>query len=146
MAAPNGKIDASALPSSDPLRQKIYAISRAAQYDAGVSIISVRKNANGVWERTYSSADRRITGISGLEDGRYLKSTDPATTIFRKTSGQGFIDGLGDKIIGTHQNCSGGKTPWGTALLSEENFQGEVPEPVYADGTSFPTAARRSSG
>ncbi|WP_371321978.1 PhoX family protein [Thermoleptolyngbya sichuanensis] len=138
MAAPDGKIDASSLPSNDPLRQKIYAISKAAQYDAGVSIISVRKNANGVWERTYSRADRRITGISGLEDGRYLKATGPATVIFKKTSGQGFIDGLGNKIIGTHQNCSGGTTPWGTAFVSEENFQGEVPEPVYADGTSFP--------
>jgi secreted PhoX family phosphatase len=142
MAAPDGKIDASSLPSNDPLRQKIYAISKAAQYDSGVSILSVRKNANGVWERTYSRVDRRITGISGLEDGRYLKSTGPATTIFKKTSGQGFIDGLGDKIIGTHQNCSGGTTPWGTVLVSEENFQGEVPEPVYADGTSFPHSSR----
>lgn len=141
MAAPDGKIDASSLLNNDPLRQKIYAISKAAQYDQGISIISVRKNANGVWERTYSRADRRITGISGLEDGRYLKSTGPATAVFKKASGQGFIDGLGDKIIGTHQNCSGGTTPWGTVLVSEENFQGEVPEPVYADGTSFPLSS-----
>ncbi|MBW4466371.1 MAG: DUF839 domain-containing protein [Pegethrix bostrychoides GSE-TBD4-15B] len=133
----DGKIDAFALPDGDPLKEKIRAISRAGQYEQGMSVISVRRKADGGWERTYSNADRRISGIAGLEDGKYLKSTGPAAAVFRKTSGQGYIDGLGDKIIGTHQNCAGGTTPWGTALSAEENFQGEVADPVYADGTAF---------
>lgn len=136
-AVEDGTIDAFALPPSDALRAKIYEISKAGQYEQGMSVISVRKKADGSWERTYSSADRRISGISGLEDGKYLKATGPATAIFKKTSGQGYLDGLGEKIIGTHQNCAGGTTPWGTAFSAEENFQGEVAEPVYADGTSF---------
>lgn len=137
-AAEDGKIDAFSLPENDPLRAQIYEISKAAQADVGVSVISIRKTAAATWERTYSNADRRISGISGLEDGKYLKATGPAVYVFRKTRGQGYIDGLGDKIIGTHQNCSGGTTPWGTVLSAEENFQGEVGEAVYSDGTAFP--------
>lgn len=136
-ATPDGEIDAFSLPDGDPLKAQIYEISKAAQYDAGLSVISIRKQADGSWERTYSNADRRISGISGLEDGKYLKATGPATVILRKTSGQGYFDGLGEKIIGTHQNCAGGTSPWGTVFSAEENFQGEVAEPVYADGTAF---------
>lgn len=136
-AAEEGKIDAFALPETNPLKAKIYEISKAAQYDAGLSVLSVRRTANGTWERTNSNADRRITGISGLEDGNYLRATGPAVSVFRKIRGQGYMDGLGARIIGSHQNCAGGTTPWGTVLSAEENFQGEVPESVYPDGTSF---------
>ena len=70
---------------------------------------------------------------------RYLKVTGPAATVFRKQQGQGYIDGLGDRIIGTFGNCAGGTTPWGTVLSAEENFQNQVPEAVYADGTFSPS-------
>lgn len=136
-AVEGGEIDAFSLPEGNPLKDKVYAISKAAQYDQGLSIISIRRKSNGAWERTHANTDRRITGISGLEDGKYLRATGPALAIFRKTTGQGYFDGLGDKIIGTHQNCAGGTTPWGTVFSAEENFQGEVVEGVYADGTAF---------
>lgn len=130
-------IDAFSLPDSDPLKAQIRAISEAALSDAGISVISVRRKANGSWERTFQKVDRRISGISGLADDRYLKATGPAVAIFTKSNKQGYEDKLGDRIIGTHQNCAGGTTPWGTVLSAEENFQGEVAEPIYADGSAF---------
>jgi uncharacterized protein len=119
------------------LKAQIQEICKEALIDQGIGVISIRKAADGRWVRTNSSADRRITGISGLEDGRYLKATGPAVAIFRKQRGVGYIDGLGDRIVGTFNNCAGGTTPWGTVFSAEENFQDFVPEPVNADGTSL---------
>ncbi len=130
-------INAFALPDSNPLKTKIQQICQEALIDQGLGVISLRRNAQGQWERTNSPADRRISGISGLKDSRYLKATGPGVKIFQKQQVQGYQDALGDRIIGTFGNCAGGTTPWGTLLSAEENFQSQVPEPVYADGTSF---------
>jgi secreted PhoX family phosphatase len=131
------EINAYGLPENDPLKAIIQVVSEEALIDQGLGIISIRRTADGSWERTNSKADRRITGISGLKDGRYLKGTGPAVAVFNKKQGLGYLDNLGDRIIGSFANCAGGTTPWGTVLSAEENFQAQVPEPVYADGTSF---------
>ncbi len=136
LASEGGEINAFALQKDDPLKQKIDAIAKAAFIDQGIGIISVRQN-KGKWERTQSPQDRRITGISGLEDDRYLKATGAAVSVFAKSKKMGYDDQLGDRIIGTIQNCAGGTTPWGTILSAEENFQTQVPEPVMADGSSL---------
>jgi len=133
----NGGIDAFTLANDDPLKGQIREICKQALIDVGLGVISIRREADGRWVRTSSPADRRITGISGLEDGRYLKATGPATAVFRKTQGVGYLDGLGDRIIGSFGKCAGGTTPWGTVFSAEENFQTLVPESVYADGTAF---------
>jgi hypothetical protein len=130
-------IDVAELSSTDPLKQQIQAICREALIDQGIGIMALRKTPKGKWERAFSAADRRITGLSGFQDGRYLACTGPAQAVFRKTTGQGYLDGLGEKIIGTFANCAGGTTPWGTVLSAEENIQTQVPEAVYADGTAF---------
>ncbi|MEM8604082.1 MAG: alkaline phosphatase PhoX [Cyanobacteria bacterium P01_H01_bin.121] len=132
-----GSINAFALADTDPLKAEIKAIAKEALSDMGVGVLSVRRTAAGGWQRTNSPQDRRISGISGLEDGRYLQATGPATAVFTKPDKLGYDDGLGNKIIGTFQNCAGGTTPWGTALSAEENFQGQVPEAVMADGSSL---------
>jgi len=129
--------DVSALPDDSPLKKDIQMVCREALIDLGIGVIGISRDNDGKWKRNFSPADRRITGISGLEDDRYLKVTGPAAAVFRKTTGKGYTDKLGDKIIGTFQNCAGGTTPWGTMLSGEENFQDQVPEAVYADGTSF---------
>ncbi|EHJ09282.1 Tat (twin-arginine translocation) pathway signal sequence domain protein [Crocosphaera watsonii WH 0003] len=132
-----GEINTFALAKDDVLKSKIEAIATEALIDQGIGIISLKKNAIGQWQRTYSETDRRITGISGLKDGRYLKATGPGIKVFEKKNKQGYEDGLGSKIIGTFQNCAGGTTPWGTVLSAEENIQFQVPEPVRADGSSL---------
>ncbi|MDB9519389.1 DUF839 domain-containing protein [Roseofilum reptotaenium CS-1145] len=124
------------------LKAEFYDFFKETLIDQGIGVISLRREANGQWVRTYSPQDRRITGISGLEDGNYLRATGPSVSIFRKTNGIGYIDTLSDKIIGTFNNCAGGTSPWGTVFSAEENFQNFVPEGVYADGTSLHPKAK----
>lgn len=139
--APPG-INAFALPEGNPLKEQIKFICQEALTDLGLGVLSLKQDDQGRWQRNPADRDRRVTGISGLNDGRYLKTTGPAGAVFRKTQGQGYVDSLGDKVIGTFQNCAGGHTPWGTVFSAEENFQNLVPEPVYADGTSFAPQTR----
>lgn len=62
----------------------------------------------------------------------WLEGTGPAATdVFAGVDG----DGLGNRIIGTNSNCSGGTTPWGTFVTAEENFQFTVQEAVQPNGT-----------
>ncbi len=135
--ATEGEIDAFSLKDND-LKAKIQEVSREGLIDQGLGVISVKRNAEGKWERTYSQADRRVTGISGLDNpDQALKATGAAVAIFTKENKLGYEDNLGDRIIGTFQNCAGGTTPWGTVLSAEENFQDQVPEAVMADGSSL---------
>lgn len=136
-AAGDKGLNAFALADSDPMKAMIKEISKEALIDQGFGVMSLKMAADGKWMRTNSRNDRRTTGISGLEDGRYLKATGPAVSIFRKTSGKGYLDGLGEKVVGSMNNCAGGTSPWGTVFSAEENFQSQVPEGVYPDGTSF---------
>ncbi|MEL7333515.1 MAG: alkaline phosphatase PhoX [Cyanobacteria bacterium J06560_2] len=131
------QVDAFALPDDNPLKGQIKQIAKEALVDQGLGVISVRRGPDGKWSRVTSDTDRRISGVAGLEDGRYLKTTGPAIAIFTKENVKGYKDTLGDKIIGTFGNCAGGTTPWGTALSAEENIQYQVPEAVHPDGSSF---------
>lgn len=131
-------VDALSLKDDDALKEKITLISREGLIDQGLGVISVKRNSEGKWERTFSDLDRRVTGISGLDNPQQaLKSTGAAVAVFKKQNKLGYEDSLGDRIIGTFQNCAGGTTPWGTVLSAEENFHDQVPEPVMADGSSF---------
>ncbi|UZQ52796.1 DUF839 domain-containing protein [Trichothermofontia sichuanensis B231] len=130
-------LDAFALADTDPTKQMVRAVCEAAMTDMGIGVMTLRRTADGRWVRSPGPNDRRVTGISGLKDGRYLKTTGPAVAIFTKANKQGYDDRLGDRIIGTCNNCAGGTTPWGTMFSAEENYQDFVPEPVHADGSSF---------
>jgi hypothetical protein len=130
-------------------------------YNIGGSVVRISKrNAEGRFTVVSDPRNRRIHGLSGLGinaqrtdgyqavtswgnlsyqqgDQNYLEGTGPAATeVFTLSA-----DGLGNRIIGTGFNCSGGATPWGTILTAEENFQGSaaffvgVTEPVLPNGT-----------
>ncbi len=130
-------------------------------YNLGGSVVRIaRSDRADKFAVVRDAKNRRIHGLSGLAinaqrsdqyssitswgtksyqqgDQNYLIGTGPAATqVFNLSS-----DGLGNKIIGTAYNCSGGTTPWGTILSAEENFQGSslffvgVTEPVKPDGT-----------
>ncbi len=76
------------------------------QESIGISVIHVARNAEGALEIVPDAPEnRRLTGTTPMI------LTGPAAE----------IDG-GPEVMGTVANCSGGVTPWGTALSCEENF------------------------
>ncbi|MDJ0685273.1 MAG: PhoX family phosphatase [Alphaproteobacteria bacterium] len=81
----------------------------------GVSVIEI-KQTNGKWAVVKNSPyNRRITADSDME------ITGPAAGHdLLKTA----ADATGRSSKGTWNNCGNGRTPWGTYLACEENFNG----------------------
>lgn len=91
----------------------------AEKSNVGMSVIRVKRDKDGRWyfDQKDTQHNRRID----------------ATTPIRMTGPAANIDG-GPMVIGTLGNCSGGATPWGTALSCEENFQDYPASPADAFG------------
>jgi secreted PhoX family phosphatase len=93
------------------------------------SVIEVKK-ANGRWTVVPDSQyARRITLDTPM------RIAGPAAGHDRLMTG---YDPTGTKVFGTINNCAGGKTPWGTVLMAEENFHGYF---GGGDPESMPEAA-----
>ena len=87
---------------------------RKEQAAHGVSVIEVKKDAQGQWQRVMPSRyNRRISGMTPMAVGGPLAGNDALKTV---------SDPSGSEIIGTINNCSSGFTPWGTYLVCEENW------------------------
>jgi secreted PhoX family phosphatase len=143
LAAHGGRVDVAELAADDPLRQPLLAVATAAMADLGIGVAEISRAASGAWRASPGRYDRRITGLSGWQrPEQRLRCSGPAAAVFRRRQRQGYDDGLGDRVIGSFANCAGGQTPWGTVLSAEENFQSQVVERVYADGSSPPPAER----
>lgn len=80
----------------------------------GHTIVEVKKGKDGWAVVADSRYNRRISFLSTV-----CEATGPAAGHARlKTK----ADPSGRKIVGTLNNCAGGKTPWGTILTAEENI------------------------
>jgi uncharacterized protein len=108
--------------------------ARKAQAGHGVSVAHVRRGTDGsITHVRNSSFNRRIHGntpirLQGPAAGNALMQTaaNPA----------------GDEALGTLNNCGNGRTPWGTYLTCEENFNGYF----GWNGTRTPTALENRYG
>jgi secreted PhoX family phosphatase len=98
----------------------------------GVSIVEVWNNWTNGWKFNPSSPlNRRITGETEIE------ITGPAAGDDWMKTG---YDPEGKTVRGTLNNCGGGKTPWGTLLTAEENFN-----QYFANNGSLPSTDSRKS-
>ena len=79
---------------------------RKSQAAHGISVIEVAADPQGLWQVVESPYCRRITANTPM------RITGPAAKL------------TGDSVLGTLNNCAAGRTPWGTYLTCEENFQG----------------------
>lgn len=147
-------------------------------YNQGGSVVYISSQGNrGRYRPERNPLNRRIHGLSGLRINAQRPASDirvdntPYNTITGwgtrnyQTGDENFFvgtgpasrevfpisrDNLGNRIIGTAYNCSGGTTPWGTILTAEENFQGSssffigVTEEVNPNGTQLVDSSRSS--
>ena len=115
--------------------KKMRALAADVLREMGISVLRVRRLADGAFEVVRDAPDhRRITAfdrqnVAGTPD-EHSRFTGPAAWLFESPP------------RGTMSNCSGGTTPWGTFLTCEENYQNDVGDKLTPDGREVPTRRR----
>lgn len=80
----------------------------------GLSIIEIRKRRDGTTRFVKNSPfNRRVTGTTPIRIAGPLRGHELLQT---------HDDPSGRRVLGMFNNCAGGRTPWGTVLTCEENF------------------------
>lgn len=97
----------------------------------GHSVLEIKKTPQRQWQVVEGSRfNRRLSARS-----TYFTLSGPAAGSARLQTPE---DPTGTCVLGTLGNCAGGKTPWGTVLIAEENFN------LYFSGSAERTAEERN--
>lgn len=119
--------------SSAPTREQVD-IELAAH---GLSVVEIVRT-DGVWKVVIDSPyNRRITATTKME------LTGPAAGAAGLRTG---ADPAGRWVLGMLNNCGGGKTPWGTVLTAEENFNQYFGNLDQVDPQSFNHKSYKRAG
>ncbi len=134
-------------PALHSLREFTPTHAEAALAAVGVSVVEVERSG-GEWRVHKDSApgtgrNRRITPFSPVI------FSGPAANHRWIEAGKGAFNAASDPAepgtvhCGTLANCAGGRTPWGTYLTSEENFDGFF---MLSNAAAEPLAAAQQDG
>jgi secreted PhoX family phosphatase len=104
---------------------------RKLQKLQGVTVMELRAGDAGWQVETDSPYNRRITHLTPMRIVGPAAGHDLLRTA---------ADPTGTQALGTLNNCGSGKTPWGTYLTCEENFNG------YFGATAAPDLTDRVAG
>ncbi len=90
----------------------------------GVSVVHIKKQADGSWGVVRDNLNRRLTALTEMELHGPVRGTDFVKT---KYSPDGTV------TRGMYNQCAHGVTPWNTFLTSEENWAGYFTNAALAE-------------
>jgi secreted PhoX family phosphatase len=112
--------------SPDQAQQRLVEIEAH-----GLSVIEVARQPDGTTRFVKNSPfNRRITGSTPISIAGPLRGHDMLKTA---------ADPRGVEVLGMFNNCAGGRTPWGTVLTCEENF-----DQYFGNNDANPDAASKA--
>jgi uncharacterized protein len=91
----------------------------------GVSVVRVRRGADGNWAVVQDPMNRRVTGLTPMQIAGPVRGSKHVVTKFSP-------DGTATR--GTLNNCAHGVTPWNTYMTAEENWAGYFRNADQRDG------------
>ncbi|MFU8816475.1 MAG: PhoX family protein [Pseudomonadales bacterium] len=81
----------------------------------GVSVVEIKRDAQGVWDVVRGKYNRRVTAGTPMDIRGPVRGSSLVKTKYSPA---------GEMTRGTINNCAHGYTPWGTYLTCEENWAG----------------------